>query len=124
MVYKIDTVNNLSNDKSLLQAYHTLSGNEKLSNNFYVVPDYKKDEFVKSMTDKESHLSKWRIAGVLFGGIICGVICKNVPVKAKLEWEGAALGGVLGAMSGCIPAVIYDNKLTKKILQNCNAEKV
>lgn len=54
MAFKIDTVNNLSNDRSVLQTYNTISGKEKLSGNFYIVPNEKKDEFVKSMKDKVS----------------------------------------------------------------------
>lgn len=54
MAFKIDTVKTLSNDRSVLQTYNTLSGKEKLSDNFYLVPNEKKDEFVKAMKDKES----------------------------------------------------------------------
>ena len=58
MTFKIDTVNNLPNDKSLLQSYNTISGTKKVSSNFYVVPNEKKDEFVKSMIDKEARGKK------------------------------------------------------------------
>lgn len=125
MTFKIDTVNNLSNDKSLLQAYNTLSGKEKLSNNFYVVPNENKDEFVKSMKDKESRLKKIIIAGILLGGgLVPLLIVKNASVKTKLVPEAVSVCSVVGALLGSIPAVILDNKLTKKILQNCNAEKI
>lgn len=125
MAFKFDTVNSLANDRSVLQTYNTLSGKEKLSDNFYVVPNENKDEFVKSMKDKESRLKKIIIAGILLGGgLIPLLIVKNASIKTKLEPEVLAVSSVVGALLGSIPAVILDNKLTKKILQNCNAEKM
>ena len=125
MTFKIDTVNNLPNDKSLLQSYNTISGTKKVSSNFYVVPNEKKDEFVKSMIDKEARVKKWLSTGIILGGGITPLlIIKNVSVKPKLDVGVAAVSGVLGAILCSIPAQIYDNRQTKKILQNCQAEKI
>lgn len=77
------------------------------------------------MKDKESRQIKWIIAGILLGGgLIPLLIVKNASIKTKLEPEVLAVSSVVGALLGSIPAVILDNKLTKKILQNCNAEKM
>lgn len=77
------------------------------------------------MKDKESRLKKIIIAGILLGGgLIPLLIVKNASIKTKLEPEVLAVSSVVGALLGSIPAVILDNKLTKKILQNCNAEKM
>lgn len=60
----------------------------------------------------------------LGGGLLPLLIVKNASVKTKLEPEALAVSSVVGALLGSIPAVILDNKITKKILQNCNAEKM
>ncbi len=77
------------------------------------------------MKDKESRQIKWIIAGILLGGgLVPLLIVKNASVKTKLVPEAVSVCSVVGALLGSIPAVILDNKLTKKILQNCNAEKI
>ena len=124
MAIQIET-KGLSNGKTLVQSYNSLTGYEKYDLKSYSVSDDKKDEFVKSIKRHETNGQYITALSALIGlglGAVCGYKypVSRIDIKPYVSFYSALAGFVAGAFGG----KLYNNLQVSKIVNNFGAEKL